>query len=318
MKGLQRYVIRRSLQSIFLLWAISVISFTLMHIAPGGPVQFIEDPRLSQKHLEELERALGLDQPLPVQYFKWLWRVVQLDFGKSYDDRRPVIEKIAERIPASVQLALAGMILGLVVGIPLGFVCALKRGSWLDNTVRVLTVIGNAVPHWWLGLILILVFSFTFRIFPSGRMYTLGRGDILDRLWHLVLPAIISAMGGWITYSRFMRYEVVEVLHQDYVRTALAKGLPWRVVLSRHVLRNAILPIVTMMGGILTIVISGSVLFERVFSWPGMGRMAYEAIGKRDYPLLMAILMISSFLVIAGNLLADIAYSFVDPRVKYE
>lgn len=318
MKGLQRYIIRRSLQSIFLLWAISVISFTLMHIAPGGPVQFIEDPRLSQKHLEELERALGLDQPLPIQYFKWLWRVVQLDFGKSYDDRRPVIEKIAERIPASVQLALAGMILGLVVGIPLGFVCALKRGSWLDNTVRVLTVIGNAVPHWWLGLILILVFSFTFRIFPSGRMYTLGRGDILDRLWHIVLPATISALGGWITYSRFMRYEVVEVLHQDYVRTALAKGLPWRVVLSRHVLRNAILPIVTMMGGILTIVISGSVLFERVFSWPGMGRMAYEAIGKRDYPLLMAILMISSFLVIAGNLLADIAYSFVDPRVKYE
>lgn len=313
-----RYVIRRSIQSIFILWTVSIISFGLIHLSPGGPVQFMEDPRLTRAHKEELEHQLGLDQPLPVQYLRWLWGVVRLDFGKSYVSRRPVIKMIAERIPASVQLSGAGLILGLLGGIPLGIYSALRRGSWFDNVTRVLTVVGNAVPHWWLGLILIIVFSSTIRIFPSGGMYTIGRGDLLDRLWHLILPAIIVATGGWITYLRFMRYEVLEVIRQDYVRTAQAKGLPWSIVMQRHVLRNAILPIVTMMGGILTIVISGAVLFETVFSWPGMGRMAVNAVFKRDYPLLMALNIISSFLVILGNLLVDIAYGFVDPRVKYE
>ncbi len=315
---MKRYVIRRSIQSVFLLLGISIISFSLMHLSPGGPVQFLEDPRLTREHKEALEHQLGLDQPLPIQYLRWLWGVVRLDFGKSYVSRRPVLKMIAERIPASVQMSGAGLILGLLGGIPLGIYSALRRGSWFDNVTRVLTVVGNAVPHWWLGLILIIVFSSTIRIFPSGGMYTIGRGDLLDRLWHLILPAIIAATGGWITYLRFMRYEVLEVIRQDYVRTAQAKGLPWSIVLQRHVLRNAILPVVTMMGGILTIVISGAVLFETVFSWPGMGRMAVDAVFKRDYPLLMALNMISSFLVILGNLLVDIAYGFVDPRVKYE
>ncbi|MFB0546561.1 MAG: ABC transporter permease [Anaerolineae bacterium] len=343
---MRRYVIRRSIQSVFLLLGISIISFSLMHLAPGGPVQFIEDPRLTQKHKEALEHALGLDRPLPVQYLMWLWGgdgkgglrklweidaegrlrlfpegkggILWGDFGRSYVSHRPVLNMIVERIPATVELAGAGMILGLLGGIPLGIYAALKRGTSFDNVVRVLTVIGNAVPHWWLGLMLIILFASTVRIFPSGGRYTLGRGDILDRLWHLALPAVIASMGGWITYSRFMRYEVLEVLRQDYVRTAYAKGLQRRTVLLRHVLRNAILPVVTMMGGILTIVISGAVLFENVFAWPGMGRLSVEAFFKRDYPLLMALNMISSFLVITGNLLADIAYGFVDPRVKYE
>jgi peptide/nickel transport system permease protein len=247
-----------------------------------------------------------------------LWGVVRLDFGKSYVSHRPVLNMIAERIPATVELAAAGIILGLLGGIPLGVYIAFKRGTWFDSVVRVLTVVGNAVPHWWLGLILIIVFSSTIKLFPSGGRYTIGQEDILDRLWHLALPAIISALGGWITYSRFMRYEVLEVVRQDYVRTAHAKGLPGRIVMSRHILRNALLPIVTMMGGILTIVVSGAVLFENVFSWPGMGRLSIQAFYKRDYPVLMALIMISSFLVIVGNLLADIAYGFVDPRVKYE
>ncbi len=313
-----RYVIRRSIQSIFILWMVSIISFALMYMAPGGPVQFFEDPKARVEDIARIKSLYGLDQPLPVQYLRWLWGVVRLDFGKSYVSHRPVIKMIVERIPATVELAAAGMILGLVGGIPLGIYTAFRRGTWFDSVVRVLTVIGNAVPHWWLGLILIIVFSSTIRLFPSGGRYTIGQGDILDRLRHLVLPAIISALGGWITYSRFMRYEVLEVVRQDYVRTARAKGLPSRIVMSRHILRNALLPIVTMMGGILTIVVSGAVLFENVFSWPGMGRLSIQAFYKRDYPLLMALIMISSFLVIVGNLLADIAYGFVDPRVKYE
>jgi peptide/nickel transport system permease protein len=188
----------------------------------------------------------------------------------------------------------------------------------------VFTVAGNALPHWWLGLMLIIFFSWVysltgFRVVPSGGMYTLGKqDDLLDRLWHMALPALIGALGGWITFSRFVRYQVLEVIRQDYVRTARAKGLPRQMVLTRHVLRNALIPLVTLMGGALAGLMSGAVLLEGVFSWPGMGRLAIEAFFKRDYPLLMALIMLPSFLVILGNLLADIAYGLVDPRVRYD
>lgn len=315
---MKRYVIRRTIHSIFLLLAISVIAFLLMRVAPGGPIQFFEDPRVTAEQIAELEKKLGLHEPLPVQYGKWLWKLLHLDFGRSYVSRRPVIDMIVERLPATVLLSGTALVLGFAGGIPLGILAAVKRGSWFDSAVRVMTVAGNAIPHWWLALILILLFSTTVQIFPAGGMYTLGRDNILDRLWHLILPATLSAMGVWLTLSQFLRSEILEVLRADYVTTARAKGLRNQVVLTRHVLRNALLPIVTMMGGSLAALISGSVLFEYVFSWPGMGRLTYEAFFKRDYPLLMATLMISSTLVIFGNLMADVFYSVVDPRVKLE
>ncbi|NIO70807.1 MAG: ABC transporter permease subunit [Anaerolineae bacterium] len=321
---MRRYVIRRAIQSVFLLWTISLISFALMHLAPGGPVQFFEDPRMNPADIAALEHSLGLDQPLPVQYARWLWGILRLDFGRSYVSHRPVLDLIAERLPATMQLSLAWLILGLLGGISLGILAALKRGSWFDSAVRVFTVAGNALPHWWLGLMLIVFFSWVysltgFRVVPSGGMYTLGKqNDLLDRLWHMALPALIGALGGWITFSRFVRYQVLEVIGQDYVRTARAKGLPNQMVLTRHVLRNALIPLVTLLGGALAGLMSGAVLLESVFSWPGMGRLAIEAFFKRDYPLLMALIMIPSFLVILGNLLADIAYGLVDPRVRYD
>jgi len=315
---MKRYVIRRAIQSVFLLLAITVIGFTLMHIAPGGPVQFYEDPRVTPERIKELERSLGLDQPLPLQYLKWLSGIVQGDFGRSYVSRRPVLDMIAERLPATVLLSGASLILGFIGGIPLGIYAALKRGTLFDTLVRVTTIAGNAIPHWWLALIMIIFFSSTLRILPAGGMYTLGNGSLPDRLWHLILPATLSALGTWLTLSQFLRSEVLEVLRADYVTTARSKGLHERIVMSRHVLRNALLPVVTMMGGALAGLVSGAVLFEYVFSWPGMGRLAIEAVYKRDYPLLMALLIISSALVIVGNLLADIVYSIVDPRVKLE
>jgi peptide/nickel transport system permease protein len=314
---MQRYVIRRLIQSFLILLGISIISFALMHLAPGGPVQFFEDPRLTPAGKARLEEALGLNRPLYIQYLDWSSRIARLDFGKSYVSRRPVIDMIAERLPATMQLSAVALLLGLLGGIPMGIYAGLKPGSWLDNLVRLLTVVSNAVPHWWVGLLLI-VFLSPLHIFPAGGMYTLGHDNLADRLWHLVLPAFIASMGGWITFSRFMRYEVLEVISQDYTRTAYAKGLPQRIVLTRHVLRNALLPVVTILGGALAGLISGSVLYENVFSWPGIGRLSIEAFYKRDFPLLMAIIMISSFLVILGNLLADLAYGLVDPRVKYE
>ncbi len=315
---MRRYFVRRVIQSIFLLIGISIISFTLMHVAPGGPVQFFENPRVSPDQIKAIQHSLGLDAPLPVQYGRWVWGMLHLDFGHSYVSRQPVLNIILSRLPATVELSGAGLILGFLGGIPLGVYAALKRGSWFDNVVRVLTVAGNAIPTWWLALILIILFAIYLPILPSGGQYTLGHDTLPDRLWHLILPASMEAMGLWLTLSQFLRTEVLEVLRADYVTTARSKGLPNAVVLNRHVLRNALLPVVTMMGGALAGLVSGAVLFETVFSWPGMGRLTYEAFYQRDYPLLMALFMISSFLVIFGNLMADIAYSFVDPRVKLE
>lgn len=315
--GLARYIVRRSLQSALLLLLITVLSFAIMRLAPGGPAQFLDDPRIGPEYRERLLESFGLTEPLPIQYLKWLGNLVRLDFGYSFVDRRPVIEKIAERIPASFQLSIASLFLGLL-GIPLGVYAAVRRGRWQDQAIRVFTVFGNAVPHWWLGLMLLILTASTIRIFPLGGMYTVGDGSLGDRLWHLALPALIGALGGWIGFSRFVRSEILDVLGQDYVRTAHAKGVDARTVLVRHALRNALIPLVTILGASLAGLFSSSVLFETTFSWPGLGRMSVDAANQRDYPVLMALTIIFSSLVILGNLLADLAYGWVDPRVRYE
>jgi peptide/nickel transport system permease protein len=315
--GLTRYVVRRSLQSVGLLLLISLLAFSIMRLAPGGPAQFMDDPRIGAEYREALRESYGLNDPLPIQYLKWLSNVVRLDFGVSFIDRRPVLDKIGERFWASFQLAASSFVLGLL-GIPLGVYAALRRGRWQDQTIRVLTVFGNAVPHWWLGLMLLVLSATTFRIFPLGGVYTIGDGSLPDRLWHLALPALIGALSGWIGYSRYIRSEMLDVLGQDYVRTAHAKGLEPRDVLVRHGLRNALIPLATMLGGIFTLLLSGSVLFETTFSWPGLGRMTVDAAFQRDYPVLMAMTVLSSTLAIMGNLLADVTYGWIDPRVRYD
>ena len=315
-----RYLIRRILQSIPLLIRVSMISIAIIDLAPGGPRMAYEDPRQTAADRLRLEQALGLDQPLPVQYLKWMNGVVQGDLGSSYFEHRPVTEMVAERLPATLTLMGTPMLLGLLVGIPTGVYAAVHRGSWLDNLVRVATVAGSAVPGYWLGLILIIALSVNLKIFPAGGMYPLDKPtpDLLDRLRYLVLPATVLATGWWVVLARFMRSETLEALGQDYVRTARAKGLRERIVLARHVLRNALIPVVTIMGGSLASLFSGAALIEVVFSWPGLGTMTLDAALKRDYPLLLGVLMIASFLIVLGNLLADLAYGFVDPRVKYE
>jgi peptide/nickel transport system permease protein len=312
-----RFVVRRVIQSIFLLLGISVLSYAMMRAAPGGPESYFDDPKIPPATREQLREQFGLNEPVPVQYAKWLWNAAQLNFGYSFIDRRPVIEKIAERLPATLQLSLASLLLGLL-GIPMGVYAAMHRGQIPDYILRVATVVGNAVPHWWLGLMILVISANTIRIFPLGGMYTAGNDTLPDRLWHLALPAMIGAMSGWIVFSRFLRSEVLEVLGQDFVRTARAKGIRERLVMSRHVLRNALIPVVTILGGSLAGLVSGAVLFETTFSWPGIGRMAVAAAFQRDYPVLMALTMMSAFLVIVGNLLADIAYGWVDPRVRYD
>jgi peptide/nickel transport system permease protein len=312
-----RFIFRRLIQSAFLLLGISILSYAMMRAAPGGPESYFDDPKIPPSTRELLREQFGLNEPVPVQYMKWLGNALQLNFGYSFIDRRPVVEKIAERLPATLELSLASLILG-IIGIPMGIYAATHRGRLPDYLLRVFTVIGNAVPHWWLGLMILVISANTIRLFPLGGMYTSGNDTLLDRLWHLALPATIGAMSGWIVFSRFLRSEVLDILNQDFVRTARAKGVQERLVMSRHVLRNALIPVVTILGGSLAGLVSGAVLFESTFSWPGIGRMAVAAAFQRDYPVLMALVMMGSVLVILGNLLADIAYGWVDPRVRYE
>ena len=340
-----RYIVRRSIQSIFLILLSTIIGFTIYQLAPGGPLQFLDDdPSSTSADTNRLVRIYGLDRSVPVQYLAWLagedwmpanptWRsgrclsdpdrcgrgIIRLDFGRSFFFKgRSTIEVIAERIPATFLLGATSLIISVLGGIPLGIYAALKRGKMPDHIIRVSTVLLNTVPHWWLGLLLLIILGGYLGVVPLGGMQTIGDGSLLDRLHHLILPATVAAIGGWIGFSRILRFEMLEVLNQDYVRTARAKGLSNRVVIYRHVLRNAILPFVTGLSGIFLLILSGSVLFETVFSWPGMGRLFITAVNARDYPVMMALFVIGSFLGVLGLLMVDILYSIVDPRVKYD
>jgi peptide/nickel transport system permease protein len=340
-----RYIVRRSIQSVFLLWLATLIGFSVYKLAPGGPLQFLnEDPKQNQADVVRLTQVYGLDRSVLVQYLVWLagedwlpqnltWRsgrcldeaakcgrgILRLDFGRSfYFKGESAISVIVERIPATFILGASSLLLSILGGVPMGIYAALNRGKWPDHIIRVTTVLVNTLPEWWLGLLLLIILGGYLGLVPLSGMETIGDGSLLDRLHHLLLPAVVSAIGGWIGFSRILRFEMLEVLNQDYVRTAQAKGLANRVVLVRHVLRNAMMPFVTSLGGIFLLAFSGSILFETVFSWPGMGRLAVTSINSRDYPVMMALFVITSFLGIIGILLVDIMYSFVDPRVKYD
>ncbi len=310
-----RYIIRRAIQSFFILIGVTTLTFILVHLAPGGPEAYAEDPRLPPDYAQKYRRQLGLDQPLPVQYAKWVWQVGHLNLGRSYADKRPVTEKVFERIPNTFVLSGSGFVLGFL-GVPLGILAAQRRGRPFDHGLRIFTAIGNATPAWWLGIILLLVSARSgLHLFPLAGTQTPGDGSLPDRLHHILLPALLIALGGWLGLSRFMRSEYLEQAAQDYVRTARAKGLSeWFVV--RHVLRNALVPVIGSVGGALSLILAGSVLFEYTFSWPGMGRLFYEAATERDYPVVLGITFIGAILSIVGYLLTDIVYALVDPRVK--
>lgn len=317
-----KFIIRRLILAIPTLLGITMLTFALQRAAPGDPVRIFTyaEPDISQEEIARLRSQLGLDKPLPVQYLVWLGRLARLDMGRSYATHRPVVEMMGERIVNTLTLSLTALLIALPVGIILGVYSAFKQGTILDNIVRVFAVLGNTIPHFWLGLLFILVFAVHLRWFPSSGVSTLGKQglDLLDRLWHLFLPAVVLATGGIANYSRYMRTETLEIIRQDYIRTAYAKGLVPRVVLYRHALRNSLIPLVTILGGSLASLFSGALVIESVFSWPGMGRLGYDAVLQHDYPVLMGLTVISSVLVILGYLLADIAYAIVDPRIRRE
>ena len=344
-----RYIIRRLLQTIPMLFILSIVLFTLVNLAPGGPIAGRGQSRFVRpEQAELLKRQFGLDKPLPVQYIFWLvgndWTkidsdgdgvaesygksrgVLRGDFGNSFRTRQPVMTEIAGRLPNTVYLMSVTLIIVALIAIPIGVISAVKQYSFFDLSVTTLSFMGQAIPEFWLGLILILVFyawltnPFTGEpLLPPGGMETLNASfSIWDRVKHLILPVAMGAVGWIAWYSRFLRSGMLEVIHQDYIRTARAKGLAERVVLYRHALKNALIPLVTISALDLPYIFAGSLYVELLFSWPGMGRLYYQAAVDRDYPLLLAILIIGTSVVIAANLLADIAYACLDPRLRYE
>jgi peptide/nickel transport system permease protein len=318
------YLARRLLYLIPTLFGISLISFFLMQLAPGGPVDQMTDmnPRITAAVKEHIRRELGLDQPLPVQYEHWVKRLARLDFGLSFRDHRPVLDKILERLPATLLLNSLSILLTLFLALPLGFYSALRAGSWLDKGLTIFVFIGFSMPTYALALLLILIFGLHLGWLPVSGLSSLGWEHLsfgwraLDMARHLLLPVFVLSLTSLAGLSRYARSSMLEVIHQDYVRTAIAKGLkPWRVY-GVHALRNALLPIITLLGLMLPDLIGGGVIIETLFAYPGMGRLGYDAIMARDYNLIMALTVFTAVLTVLGNLAADIISAWADPRIR--
>lgn len=312
------YLIGRVGQGLLVLLVVSMLAFGLLHLAPGDPATLLYGPDLSAEELRAVRRAWGLEDPLPVQYVRWLGRFIQLDFGRSFSDGRPAREVIFERLPATLYLTVSALAIALVLGVSIGIVSALRPLSWLDYLVTTASTVLYSAPNFWLGLLLVLVFSVWLGWLPSAGMQSVrGPTSVGDLLAHLVLPAFVLSLREMASLIRYTRAGMVEVLGQDYIRLARAKGLPeYRVVLD-HAFRNAALPVITLVGLFIPRLVGGSVVVETLFSWPGMGRLVVEAAFARNYPVLMGEIVLVGAVVILGSLLADLAYGVADPRIRY-
>jgi peptide/nickel transport system permease protein len=314
------YVIRRLLGAIPLLLAISMITFGLMSAAPGGPLARLqENPKVRPEDIEIKRKLLGLDKPMPVRYAIWLKKTVTGDFGESYVTNEPVLGMIAQRLPATLELMLTSFFLSLILGLGIGIWTALRRATLVDYVATFLSFVGISLPVFWFGLMAQVVFGVWLGWLPvTGRFSQGEAGTVVDYLRHLVLPVVVLSLLYTASWSRFMRSSLIEVMSQDYVRTAWAKGLPRRRVVFRHGVRNALIPIVTVMAIQVPGLFTGAIITEAIFAWPGMGRLFYDGIQKGDYPRLMAILMISSTLIVLFNLIADVLYGVLDPRISFK
>lgn len=316
---MSRFLLRRLLGAIPLLFGVAVISFILMQAAPGGPdATYARSPRMTEERLQAIRARMGIDQPLPVQFAKWVRNLAQGDLGLSYTQNRPVTEVIGNAFPNTVLLVVVGLVMALVFALLFGIVAALNPYGWFDNVTALLTYFGLAMPVFWFGLMLQLLFAVKLGWLPSSGLHDAHHPGVLDTLKHLILPAVTLAIGSIAVWSRYIRSSTIESLQHDYVRTARAKGLNERNVLSRHVLRNSLTPFITVAAIDIPLYLTGVVFIETVFSLPGMGRLFYDSLTRRDYPVLMGVLMFSAVLIIIGNLIADLIYGWLDPRISFK
>ena len=320
-----QYLLKRLLMMVPLLLGITLISFVVIHLAPGEPTDMQTDlnPEASVELKERLRAQYDLDKPLLVQYGKWLGRLAQLDFGDSFSqDRHPVLDKILERLPITILINLLSILLILAVSVPIGVLAATRRNSLFDRLTTIFVFVGFATPSFWLALLLMDYLGVQLGLFPIAGIKSLGHEylgwaeQIWDRVHHLILPVFVSAFGGLAGFSRYMRSNMLEVVRQDYILTARAKGLAERAVIYKHALRNALLPVITILGLSVPGLIGGSVIFETIFAIPGMGKLFYDGVMMRDYPLIMGILVMGAILTLVGNLIADLSYALADPRIR--
>jgi peptide/nickel transport system permease protein len=319
------YILKRLGLMVPMLVGISLVSFFVIHLTPGEPGALATEmnPKMTREARERIRTFYGLDKPLHVQYYQWVKRMARLDFGRSFSsDSRPVIEKIKERLPITISINILSLILILAVGIPIGVYGARYKDTWIDKSLTAFVFAGYAIPTFWLALLFMLLFGVHLEMLPISGIKSFNYEELspvqkfLDVARHLVLPVFIAGIGGLAGISRYMKSSLLEVLRQDYITTAYAKGLPEKVILRRHALRNALLPVITILGLAVPGLIGGSVIFESIFGIPGMGQLFYMSVMSRDYPTIMGVLVIGAFLTLVGNLLADISYAVADPRIR--
>jgi len=313
------------LELVPLFFGITFISFTVIHLAPGGPLDALSalNPKVSAEAKEKLERLYGLDKPLLVQYGSWIIRLLKCDFGNSFVDGEKVTLKIAKAIPVTLSISFLSLLLILIFGVLIGVASAVHEDSPLDKILTFFTLAGFSVPTFWLSLLLMSFFGVSLGLLPVSGLYSLFHeemsfwGKLLDVLKHLLMPLLVASITGLAGIARFMRSSMREVLKQNYIRTARAKGLSEKEVLYKHGLKNALLPMITLLGLSVPGLLGGSVIFESIFSIPGMGRLFFSSVFSRDYPVIMGVLVLGALLTLVGNFLADLAYCFVDPRIRY-
>lgn len=315
-----RHIFQRIIQSIFLLAVISVLAYAILDAMPGGPLAaYLENPDIRPEDIERLERQLGLDQPVLIQYLKWLAKFVQGDWGYSFTSKLGVLELVSSRLWNTVYLMGSAMLVALLIAVPVGIISAVKQYSIIDYLATALAFFGLSMPTFWLGLLLIILFSVTWSLLPVGGMATMGQPfSLADRLVHLILPCATISIVTTGIYVRYLRSSMLEVLNQNYMLAARAKGLTeWQITL-RHGFKNAAIPFITIVTLQLPRLFTGAIVTEAIFAWPGMGRLFWDAALARDYPVLMGVITISAALVMLSNLLADLLYASIDPRVRYQ
>lgn len=311
------FLLRRFLQSIVLLVIVSILGFVVLNLIPGGPLaQYALDAGMTQDDRVRIAAQMGLDRPLWVQYFDWAWRLLQGDWGTSFRDGNPVLTVISRHVPATLLLMGSATVIAVSIGTWIGIRGATHRYSVFDYVATVAAMIALSIPTFWFGLIGIYFFSLRLGWFPAGNMYTIGDGSVLNYLHHLIMPSVVLALVHIAIWSRFMRTSTLDVISQEFVKTARAKGVGERRVIMKHVVGNALLPMITLAGVQLPSLLTGALVTETVFTWPGMGRLFLDSLGYSDYPVVMGLLMFSAILTISANFIADVVVALVDPRIR--
>jgi len=315
-----QYILKRLMQAIPLLIGVSIIGFAMMHLSPGGPLAvYTLNPTITAQDIERIKHVFGLDQPLHIQYLKWAWGIFTGNWGTTFFGGRPVLDVILERMPATFLLMGSGMAVAVLIGMLIGILGAVKRYSVFDYLATTGAMVALSFPTFWFGLMTIFIFALKLRWLPSGGMYTLGGEEgLLDLMTHLILPTMVLALVLVAQWSRYTRSSFLEVIHQDYIRTATSKGLSRGRILLRHAFPNAVPPLIALAGVQLPWLFSGALVTETIFGWPGMGRLFVDALTMKEYPVLMGMIMITAMAVIIGNLLADVINALIDPRIRLE